>query len=149
MRHRRRTSQQILQTTVPVPRRARHSRARIDVWTLQMFSDRVNPRIAVGKRLGMHRRRDVVQLQVIVGVDQTGEDQMIAQIETERMRGRGTGDATRREGEWACLDSIVMYDVRILQQTIGVHRDEPATGARAPLRSGPPMTRLTVRVRSH
>ena len=135
MRDGRHSGEQILEPALPMTRGTWHFSGRRDRGILPVRLKRVDPRVAVGKRLRVWQGRNAVQLNVIVRIDQSGKDQVVAQIEAKRMI-RRANHLTVRKRQWAPDDAIVLHDVCIFEHDARPHvRPESRCRSFAPLRT--------------
>src|SRR5262245_59325837 len=73
---RRDARQHVLQRTMPESHVSRDSNRCLDLVVAAIGLERVDPRVAVRKRLRVSQTGNVVQLQMIVRIDQTWKDQV-------------------------------------------------------------------------
>src|SRR5690242_20705722 len=104
-----RAAEQALEAALPEPQLLGHRDGCRDGRMLKVRLKRVDPGIAVWERRGVRQRRDVVQVQVVVRVDQAGKNEVIAQIDLPCAGWLHRRDASRRDKERA-RDGAIRYD---------------------------------------
>ena len=76
-----------------------------------MRLDGVDPGVAVRERLLVRQPRNVVELQVVVRVDQAGQDKVIVEIDSKRAGGRASHPAADK-GQRFRGHAVVMHHAR-------------------------------------